>query len=73
MALSGAWVTSSCSNSDGDNCVQARRSGQASVQVRDSKDPDGPVLTFTSTEWHTFITAIKNCRDHYRSNPNSGS
>ena len=59
MALSRAWVTSSYSNSDGDNCVQARRSGQASVQVRDSKDPDGPVLTFTAAQWHTFIATIK--------------
>ena len=60
MALSRAWATSSYSNSDGDNCVQVRRAGLAGVQVRDSKDPDGPVLTFTAAQWHAFTTAIKN-------------
>ena len=64
MALSGTWVTSSYSNSDGDNCVQARRTGRASVQVRDSKDPGGPVLTFTAAQWHAFTTAIKDSREH---------
>ncbi|MER5418450.1 DUF397 domain-containing protein [Streptosporangium roseum] len=27
--------------------------------VRDSKDPEGPVLAFSSTEWDAFLTAIK--------------
>ncbi|MGW4795965.1 DUF397 domain-containing protein [Nonomuraea sp. NPDC004297] len=26
---------------------------------RDSKDPDGPVLTFTKTEWAAFSEALK--------------
>jgi len=29
------------------------------VAVRDSKDPAGPVLAFTPTDWHAFTTAIK--------------
>ncbi|WP_433382405.1 DUF397 domain-containing protein [Streptosporangium sp. CA-115845] len=27
--------------------------------VRDSKDPNGPVLRFASGEWQTFISGIK--------------
>ncbi|MFB7615617.1 MULTISPECIES: DUF397 domain-containing protein [unclassified Kitasatospora] len=28
------------------------------VPVRDSKDPSGPALTFTSTAWTAFLTAV---------------
>ena len=59
MPLSRDWATSSYSTSNGGNCVQARDTGRA-VQVRDSKDPDGPVLTFAKASWTAFATAIKN-------------
>lgn len=29
------------------------------VAVRDSKNPDGPVLYYTMTEWAEFIHAVK--------------
>jgi len=29
------------------------------VAVRDSKDPDGPMLTFAPADWHTFIDGLK--------------
>lgn len=29
------------------------------VAVRDSKDPDGPVLIFTPAEWADFIRGVK--------------
>ncbi|MFF2659355.1 DUF397 domain-containing protein [Kitasatospora sp. NPDC058032] len=29
------------------------------VPVRDSKDPHGPSLTFTSTAWASFVTAVR--------------
>jgi hypothetical protein len=32
------------------------------VAVRDSKDPNGPVLAFTPSEWGTFTRAIKSGR-----------
>ncbi|GGL42178.1 DUF397 domain-containing protein [Planomonospora parontospora] len=28
--------------------------------VRDSKDPDGPVLAFTPSEWDAFVDGVKN-------------
>jgi hypothetical protein len=59
MPLSSAWVTSSYSTSNGGNCVQVRTAGPA-VQVRDSKDPYGPALTFTAVQWAAFAAAIRN-------------
>ncbi|WP_371496186.1 DUF397 domain-containing protein [Kitasatospora sp. NBC_00374] len=29
------------------------------VPVRDSKNPDGPVLQFPSTAWQSFITGVR--------------
>ena len=52
------WYKSSRSGG-ADNCVEARYVGDDSVQLRDSKDPDGPVLTFTSREWDAFIGGAK--------------
>jgi len=34
-------------------CVEARRVGDV-IEVRDSKDTDGPVLRFTPEEWRAF-------------------
>jgi Domain of unknown function (DUF397) len=47
------WITSSYSRAMG-NCVQVR-----GTQVRDGKDPDGPVLTFSGSTWGRFIQEIK--------------
>ena len=29
------------------------------VAMRDSKDPDGPVLVYTPAEWHAFLNGAK--------------
>ncbi|MFI6445136.1 DUF397 domain-containing protein [Kitasatospora sp. NPDC050543] len=29
------------------------------VPVRDSKDPDGPALVFTSAAWQSFVAGIR--------------
>jgi hypothetical protein len=53
-----AWTKASHSYANG-NCVEvARASGR--VLVRDSKDPHGPVLTFTRAGWEAFLAAAKN-------------
>jgi len=36
------------------------RHNATSVQVKDSKNPDGPVLTFTRDEWLAFIRGAAN-------------
>ena len=48
------WVKSSLSFSNG-NCVEVARLPGDEIGVRNSRDPDGPVLTFTPREWDAFI------------------
>ncbi|HEU5333787.1 MAG TPA: DUF397 domain-containing protein [Actinocrinis sp.] len=51
------WTTSSYCGQTGD-CVEVRvRSGE--IVVRDSKDPDGPVLRFTPAEWRAFLAGAR--------------
>jgi Domain of unknown function (DUF397) len=48
------WFKSSFSGGgSGGGCVTVRFAG-GTAQVRDSKDPDGPVLVFTRGEWEAF-------------------
>ena len=51
------WITARAS-SDGGQCVQMRRSGEA-VEVRDSKNPTGPVLRFTRDAWAACLTGAR--------------
>jgi hypothetical protein len=52
------WRKSTHSGPNGGNCVEVAAS-RGSVAVRDSKDPDGPTLTFPRATWRVFTTAIK--------------
>lgn len=56
---SASWRKSSYSNTDGGNCLEIADGFPALVPVRDSKVPDGPVLTIPSTAWTPFIDAIQ--------------
>lgn len=62
MPLSRDWVKSSYSTPNGGNCLEARRSDLARVQVRDSKNPAGPALTFAPEAWTAFTARIKTAR-----------
>ena len=53
------WRKSSYSGSNGGNCVEVTALPGNVLAVRDSKNPDGPVLTFSRAEWRTFTTALK--------------
>jgi Domain of unknown function (DUF397) len=44
--------------SDVTGCVEVAYM-KGSVLVRDSKDPDGPVLEFSTRAWNTFITSMQ--------------
>ena len=53
------WKKSSyCDNSSG-NCVEVADLPGAWA-IRDTKDPDGPVLVFAAPEWKAFIAGAKN-------------
>jgi hypothetical protein len=51
------WHKSSYS-SDTANCVEVAE-GMVQVAVRDSKDPDGPVLRFPGGAWREFVVGVK--------------
>jgi len=58
-ALDGAvWHKSSYSGTQG-NCVEVARNLSGLVAVRDSKDPDGPKLVVSHTQWRAFIHVLK--------------
>jgi hypothetical protein len=52
------WFKSSLSFSNG-NCVEVASLNGGEIGVRDSKDPEGPVLRFTHDEWHAFIGGVR--------------
>lgn len=53
------WRKSSLSSAEGGNCVEVATNLPGVVAVRDSKDPLGPVLTFTPGEWGAFIAGVR--------------
>lgn len=53
-----AWRKSSWTGSQGNDCVEVAPVRQV-VAVRDSKDPDGPVLAFGRQDWGMLLDAIK--------------
>lgn len=51
------WRKSSRSGDNGGSCVEVATPGPV-VYVRDTKDRQGPVLTFTPEAWQAFIAAV---------------
>lgn len=47
------WITASRSSAS-QNCIQMRRRDEV-VEVRDSKDPEGPVLRFAPGEFTAWL------------------
>jgi hypothetical protein len=52
------WRKSSLSGPWTDNCVEVAFVDGA-IGVRDSKNPTGPVLVFTPSEWDAFVDGAK--------------
>ncbi|MET8543472.1 DUF397 domain-containing protein [Kitasatospora sp. NPDC004799] len=52
------WRKSTYSNGQGD-CIEVADGVIGIVPVRDSKDPHGPALTFTSEAWRSFVVGIQ--------------
>jgi Domain of unknown function (DUF397) len=58
-----SWRKASYSSNGGGNCVEVARDLPGAVAVRDSKNPDGPKLTFTPAQWQAFTNVMKTSRD----------
>jgi hypothetical protein len=56
MTDSTPWITASASGGDGE-CVELRRH-DGMIEVRDSKDREGPVLRFTHAEFVAWLDGV---------------
>jgi hypothetical protein len=61
VEVAALWRKSSRSSEQGGQCVEvaALRRSERAIGLRDSKDPAGPVLAFTPSEWNTFLARAK--------------
>jgi hypothetical protein len=55
-SLDTTWRKSTRSSNNG-SCVEVRRVATA-IEVRDTKDRTGPVLTFSTDAWQSFVAAV---------------
>lgn len=51
--------SSRSNGSNGGACVEVADNVPGVVAVRDSKDPDGPMLSFDPAAWSAFVTGVK--------------
>ncbi|MGW1814446.1 DUF397 domain-containing protein [Streptomyces sp. NPDC002125] len=54
-----AWRKSSYSGTNGGECVEVADGCSASVPVRDSKNPAGPVLIVGTGAWQAFVDGLR--------------
>jgi hypothetical protein len=60
MDLSRAdWRKSSYSGNNGGACVEVARNLPGLVAVRDSKDPSGPALVLSASQWAGFLAQVR--------------
>jgi Domain of unknown function (DUF397) len=52
------WRTSSACATQ--NCVQVAATEDAMIAVRNSSDPDGAMVLYSSAEWSAFLAGAKN-------------
>lgn len=50
------WRKSTHSSTNG-SCVEVRRLPDA-IEVRDTKDRNGPVLSFSAESWRDFVSSV---------------
>lgn len=51
------WKKSTYSGNNA--CVQVARTANGDVWVRDSKNPNSPILQFHPHEWQAFVAGVK--------------
>ncbi|MBM0239895.1 DUF397 domain-containing protein [Micromonospora sp. ATA32] len=52
------WRKSTRSNGSGD-CVEVADNLSGRVGLRDSKDPNGPVIAYDARAWALFVSSVK--------------
>ncbi|MFJ9963174.1 DUF397 domain-containing protein [Streptomyces avermitilis] len=57
-SLAACWIKSRHSNAEG-NCVEVAALGGGGIAVRNSRDPEGPALVYTSAEVAAFLAGAK--------------
>jgi Domain of unknown function (DUF397) len=53
------WRKSSFSSGSGGNCVEVAKLPDDGRVLRNSKDPDGPAVSYTAAEWDAFLRGVK--------------
>lgn len=53
------WVRSTYSGASGGNCVEVAALPGGGAAVRNSRDPEGPALVYTSEELTAFVAGAK--------------
>ncbi|MFD7596469.1 DUF397 domain-containing protein [Kitasatospora sp. NPDC059812] len=56
--MATTWRKSSHSGGGGE-CIEVADGFTGVQPVRDSKDPEGPALLFSSAAWQAFVTATR--------------
>ncbi|GGJ26879.1 DUF397 domain-containing protein [Streptomyces brasiliensis] len=57
-SLDARWIKSRRSNAEG-NCVEVAPLVDGAIALRNSRDPDGPALVYTSAELAAFLAGAK--------------
>ncbi|WP_373280940.1 DUF397 domain-containing protein [Nocardia higoensis] len=57
--VTGAWRKSSFSGPSGGNCVELAEATDGHVALRNSRDPEGPVVFYTRPEIDAFVRGAK--------------
>jgi hypothetical protein len=52
------WIKASASAGNG-ACVEVASIKEDEILVRNSRDPEGPILSFTKAEWVAFVAGAK--------------
>jgi hypothetical protein len=40
-------------------CIELAPAPNGEIAIRNSRDPNGPVLVYTQSEWHAFLDGAK--------------
>lgn len=59
LDLSRATWRKSTHSNNGGSCIQVATAAPGIIAVRDSKNPDGPELAFTTRQWMAFTSTVK--------------